>query len=587
AYLRGVLTWGWYPELGHLNPPESTIHKEVDIAKNLGFNLIKFCLWVPPHRYLEIMEERGMMSWIELPLWDPTDDLDAQEKIAHEFERIIDQYQHHPNIALWTCGCELHGTTTAAYRKLLYDLVKERTGGLVKDNSGSAEMYGGDLREYGDFYDFHPYCDTHFYPEVLDSLQNGPRKNMPILLGEFNDTDVHRDLARLATESPYWLSQDPILNAQGVRWQHDLPAVLPENRFARVPDENRHAALMESSRRKSVFMRKYVQEAVRARDNIAGYVITGWRDTPISTAGIVDDWEQARFKPEDLASWNRESSLFIIPTRRPPWIHGGNRPGWIDPFNWFEGRAFWKIGIHSEIELEGNLDWDILHFSWQGDRRPKGKVAQGAGLPIKISPLESTEVGEISWDTDEPGGYLLRVSFAGVTNTWPFWVVPRFDSNLALMVGDERGLLADLKGNEGTVQVTTDLKSIESGIVFLLDKGTIPMPFWRECAYEFLQNSFWDQMGYREAWERLLPISTDRALDMSAIRETWPHAEWEVLLNRIDVRTYKEHPMLIRSENLIVTTLRPFGGLGNCPVGVTRNPSGADFLRKLIQVVHP
>lgn len=586
TYLRGVLTWGWYPELGHLNPPENTIHKEIDIAKKLGFNLIKFCLWVPPHRYLELMHEKGLMAWIELPLWDPTDDTESQEKIVKEFERIVDQYRHHPNIALWTCGCELHATTTAAYRKQLYDLVKARTGGLVKDNSGSAEMYGGDLREYGDFYDFHPYCDTHYYPEVLDSLQNGPRKKLPILLGEFNDIDVHRDLARIASESPYWVSQDAFLNDQGVRWQHDLPALISENRFAQVPDENRHTSLIESSRRKSVFMRKIVQEAVRARDDIAGYVITGWRDTPISTAGVIDDWEQPRFRPEDFASWNRESSLFIIPSRRPPWVNGGNRSGWIDPYNWFEGRAFWKIGIHSEVELEGNLDWDILHFSWNGDRRPKGKVAQGAGLPLKINSLESTEIGEISWDTDEPGGYLLRTTFSGVTNTWPFWIVPEFDSKIPLGVSDRRGLLADLApAQSARASIITDLEPIESGVAFLLDRGTSPMPFWRECAYEFLQGSFWDYMGYREAWERLLPMSTDRALDMGAIHETWPDREWEVLMNRIDMRTYKEHPMLIRSGNIFVTTLRPFGGLGNCPAGISRNPSGAEFLRKLMQQI--
>src|SRR3712207_8007061 len=47
----------------------------------------------------------------------------------------------------------------------------------------------------------------------------GARKSMPILLGEFNDIDVHRDLPRLQSESPYWVSADPALNDQGVRWQ--------------------------------------------------------------------------------------------------------------------------------------------------------------------------------------------------------------------------------------------------------------------------------------------------------------------------------------------------------------------------------
>jgi len=65
-YVRGVLTWGWYPEIGHTNPPDDVIRREVQQAKTLGFNLIKFCLWVPSHRYLEIMHEAGMLAWLEL-----------------------------------------------------------------------------------------------------------------------------------------------------------------------------------------------------------------------------------------------------------------------------------------------------------------------------------------------------------------------------------------------------------------------------------------------------------------------------------------------------------------------------------------
>lgn len=593
-YARGVLTWGWYPELGHTNPPEETIRREIETAKHLGFNVVKFCLWVPPHRYLELLRDTGMWAWIELPLWDPTPDIDAQDAMAEELDRIVRQHAQHPNIVFWTCGCELHETTSAGYRQRLYESTKRAVGGaLVKDNSGSAEMYGGDLREYGDFYDFHPYCDLPFYDEVLDSLMVGPRLPMPILLGEFNDIDVHRNLARLREEAPFWLSQDPSLNDQGVRWQHDLPSVMPENRFAANPGEHRHEALMASSKAKARFIRKLVQEAVRARSDIGGYVVTGWRDTPISSAGMVDDWDDPRFTREDLAAWNGPSCLFQIPTRRPPWVRGGNRPGWIDPFNWFVGRAFWKIGIHSEAPLEGQLEWDVLHFSWDDGRRPQGRVAHGSGEPCAVEPLVSKEVGQINWEAERPGGYLLRVRFGDAENSWPIWIVPAFDVGLlgGWAIDDPDGWFEGINAGSGSDRLLSTRLGGEVGATrslrFLQGEGTHPMPFWRESAYEFANSPFWDAVGYREQWERLLPMTPDCVLDEAAVRDAHPGFEWETLLNRIDVRTYREHPVLMSGtkgdRQTIVTTLRPFGGLGSCPRGLRRNPSGAEFLRRLVE----
>lgn len=600
-YLRGVLTWGWYPELGHPNPPDETIRREIEIAKGLGFNLVKFCLWVPSHRYLELLHDAGMWAWIELPLWDPTPDTDLQDLMASELETIVRQYAHHANIALWTCGCELHESTSARYRQRLVELTKgcfpPDLAPPIKDNSGSAEMYGGDLREFGDFYDFHPYCDTPFFPGVLDSLLVGPRRQLPILLGEFNDIDLHRDLPRLAAEAPYWTSQDSALNDQGVRWQHDLPSFLPNNRFATNPGEHRHDAVAAASKSKAIFIRKFVQEAVRARADFAGYVVTGWRDTPISTSGVVDDWGEPRFTREDLAQWNGPACLFQIPTRRPPWVRGGNRVGSIDPFNWFVGRVFWRIGVHAETDLEGTLEWDVLHFSWENGKRPQGRVANGLCEPVAVSALDSREVGQISWDAAAPGGYLLRVRFAGVENSWPIWVVPKLDRGVF-----ERWRLDDPQGHfedgspfgEGEERVVTTRfgdPGVDAALAILSTEGTKPMPFWRESAYEFANAAFWDAIGYREHWERLLSMTPDCALDGGALRDSYPGFQWETLLNRIDARTYTESPIVVSgsmgTRRMIVTTLRPFGGLGCCPKGIRRNPSGAEFLTRLLKTLAP
>lgn len=583
-YMRGLLHWGWYPEVGHTNPPDETIRQEIRDAKALGFNLVKFCLWVPSQRYLEILKEEGMFAWMELPLWDPSSDPDRLAGMAAELERIVRQFRHHDNIIVWTVGCELSTSTPAEYRRYLTQTVRNLTQcPMVKDNSGGAEMYGGDLREYGDFYDFHPYCDTHFYPAVLDTLLPGARRPLPILLGEYNDIDVHRDMARTGDELPYWASNLSELNDKGVRWQYDLPGVLDDSRFANHPSRSGHAKLMETSRKKALYMRKTVHEAVRARDAIGGYVVTGWRDTPISAAGFFDDWGNMRFSPEEVRPWNDEEILFLLPTRRPPWFHGGNRPGYLYPLAQFTGQVFWRVGFHSAAGGDVGLTWSV--------RDASGRiVAQGAEDRVSVEPLSATEVGEISWMCDTPGEYVLSVEAGTMANEWPIWIVaPLAKEPLAgWSKYDPARLLDDLLVDGGAnllaTRVPSDLNErLERGervILFAADEITSLAPFWRESAYEFRNDEFWGNVPFAHQWERLFPIGGDQVLDPAWLKANV--GEYEVLLNRVDVRTYVDAPVVVRAGNLIITTLRPFGGLGVEPTSLSKNAAGVELLRALM-----
>lgn len=572
TYLRGLLHWGWYPQLGHPNPSEATIREEVRAAKALGFNLVKFCLWVPPHAYLEILEQEGMLGWLELPLWDP--EPGSIESIALELEDIVRQYRHHPSLIAWTIGCELSSATPPEYRERMVNLVQALTGcPLVKDNSGGAEMYGGDLREFGSFRDFHPYCDTPHYPPVLDSLLNGPRSQQPILLGEFNDLDVHRDLASLVDHLPYWASGLPELNAKGVRWQYDLPRVLAESDFAHEPEAAGHERLLQSSRSQALFVSKFVHEQVRARSDIRGYVVTGWRDTPISSSGFFDDWGNPRFSPEETADWNGAEILFRIPARRPPWQRGGNQPGWIDDANRFVGPQTWTIGLHSESGRRDRLIWEVVD-------RTGLRVSSGVGPESTVSALTATVVGEVHCVL-APGEYLLKVEFGGVSNSWPIWVVdgPSVPKVEFLDPENRFGVVGS-----GGPRVSVGFDP-DAAVSFLTGEGTVEAPFWREAAYQFRGPDSEFKRLYEDRWERLLPISGDRVIDSEWLGQRYPDAV--SLLTRVDTRTYRANPVVaVTQTGKVLTTLRPYGGLGIQP-GFRQNPSGQALLGALLKLVLP
>ena len=584
-YLKGVLTWGWYPETGHPNPVVDDIRAEVGKVRDLGFNTVKFCLWVPSHEYFEILEEFEMFAWVELPLWDPSPEPAAQEVMFQEIERIVRQYRRHGNILAWTCGCELSSNTSAAFRKRLYDMVKELTGAaLVKDNSGSSEMYGGDLREYGDFYDFHPYCDTPSYPAVLDSLLVGPREKKPILLGEFNDIDAHRDLARIKQVAPYWSSDDPRIADQGVRWEKPaLPRILRESRWVSSPSRK---SFETDSVGKANFMRRKVQEAVRSREDIAGYVITGIRDTPISTSGVFDDWGEPR-DSDAIGDWNSERMLFPIPSRRPPWVNGGNRPGWLDPWCIFEGDFFLQIGGHFETATQGVLEWTL--------EQNAGVVATGAGEPSRLEANRPTMIATAFAGDVGSGEYLFRGTFAGAVLTHPIRVVAKLDfaSLEGWRLSDPGGAFfgAAFPGGRSVVSagdLGAAASALEEGgraVLILLSEGTRNMPFWRESAYEFPHPDAEETL--LQDWSCLMSISGDRVIDLADLEQILPGMdEIETFMLRVDTRTYAEHPILIRARAgsgvLVATTLRPFGGLGAQPNGLLNNPAGVELLRFLI-----
>lgn len=591
-YMRGVLHWGWYPEVGHSNAPEERMREEARQILSLGFNTLKCCLWVPTHRHLEILAEEGLWVWMELPLWDPSPA--HLDRIGQEIVRVVEQYRHHPNIVCWTLGCELSEGCPPGFRQSMVERIRELTGAaLVTDNSGGAEMYGGDPREFGDFYDFHPYCDTPFFPTVLDALLPGARASKPLLLGEFNDHDTHRDLVRLQTTAPYWASADEALNAQGVRWQYDLPRVLASSRFADREQAAAGEALAVGSRSKGAFVRKVVQEAVRSRPEISGYVVTGWSDTPISTSGMVDDHGAVVSKPP----WNGSDCLFVLPRRRPPWVRGGNRPGWVDPFTHFEGPVALRIGVHSEGGVHAALSWSVVEFAWRGNLRPRGRVAQMECDPVQIEPLDAREVGDVFFE-GEPGGYLLRARFGSAEGAWPVWIVPQLAKGAFADWGvhDPRGRFEGVAfpGSQGLAATRLDpaVTTFAGPCLCFLDDGPVKgAPFWRESAFEFRDDAFWSKVGFKEQWERLLPVSGDCVLDMDALAELMPGVEWHVLMNRVDVRTYAEAPVMVRGlgdhHGWIVTTLRPDGGLGAQPLGVPRNPSGVALMRQLCAVVAP
>ncbi len=107
--------------------------------------------------------------------------------------------------------------------------------------------------------------------------------------------------------------------------------------------------IVAASVHQSLLHRKVTLEAVRARRDLSGYVVTGEADTPISTPGMWDDLGRSKFEPDAFRAFNDDLVLLIGWDRQRSWDAGGDRPAFWDPYN-YPGRGD-GAGSSDRLEL--------------------------------------------------------------------------------------------------------------------------------------------------------------------------------------------------------------------------------------------
>ena len=599
VFPRMLLSWGWYPDALHANPSAQRVRRDFEAAKAMGFNGVKYCLWVPPDHVLDVADELGMLVWLELPMWLPRVTEAFLERTPAEYERIVRQVRHHPSIVLYSLGCELNSSVGADLLERLYRETKALVhDALVRDNSGSGEAYGGLLDEYAEYYDYHFYAELQEFRPLLDHFAPRVRPEQPFLFGEFCDSDTFRDLRALDEHPegrPWWARDDPVRNPKGARWQYDVPAI--ERRLRESGFWARGAELSSVSRKQALLQRKATLEILRGYREVGGYVVTGERDTPISTAGVFDDDGQPKFEPAAFAPFNGDIVVSLAWDRRRAWVHGGDRPAPWDPNGYRAGdtvRAKLVVAHHGTSRGHATVAWRVLDDEG-------GVVAAGedrsvvAFVPGVVR--EATIARFVAPDVAVPRRLNLRVEVEIGTertaNAWSLWCFPRRDaaSLPSLALHDPEGVLrgierfwrvSDSAADADLVVATEWSPALDARVrggsdALLLVRGrtddplsSAPMPFWREAVKVIEPHPAWGDFPH-EGWIDLqfFGVSPDRALDLAG------RTDHEPVLRRVDARTMAVHEYATVVAHgrgrLFATTLRFGGGLGEQAVGFGRN----------------
>ncbi len=404
--VRGLLNWGYYPPRLAPFPDEERFRRDLLFARARGFNTMKFCLWAPPRRFLELCDELGMLAWMEYPTWHPQLTPDRLPELRREFTEFFHYDRNHPSVILRSLTCETGPGADLDVIRTLYDLAhREIPGAVVEDDSS----WIGWNRVH-DFYDDHPYGNNHTWVKTLAGFReyiraHGPK---PLVLGECMaaDTWVERRpiLDRVGDRRPYWLPRFfDDLAAWRTRWETNAgPAGLD--------------ALGPESRRYALLMRKYQIEAFRREIPYGGYVVSVIRDFPLAGMGLLDYLDQPKWPPADWA-WQGDTMLLLRTENDRRSYAAGERLRADVLLSHFGTPALADAEVTVTLREAGPGGRVLQRAEQKNLRQNPGTLATVLKLDIPLPGTEAPRRLRLQARLQSPAG--------PCENAWSLWLLPR------------------------------------------------------------------------------------------------------------------------------------------------------------------
>ncbi len=172
-FQNGPLDQGYWPDGLYTAPTDEALRYDIEVAKKLGFNMIRKHAKVEPDRWYYWTDKLGMLVWQDMPQVNPTDfekkvTSESKKQFELELQRMIQHLYNHPSIVMWVLFNEAWGqydTERLTARVKMMDPSR-----LVNNASGWTDKKVGDV------------LDWHVYPGPASPL---PQADRAAVLGEF------------------------------------------------------------------------------------------------------------------------------------------------------------------------------------------------------------------------------------------------------------------------------------------------------------------------------------------------------------------------------------------------------------------
>lgn len=192
-FQNGPLDQGFWPDGMYTAPTDEALRYDIEITKQLGFNMLRKHVKVEPRRFYTWCDKLGVLVWQDMPSGDRyiggrDPDLIRSDESAMQFEQELDRMVltrfNHPSIVVWVAFNEGWGQfNTGGIVDRIKNLDPTR---LVNSASGWTDRGVGDI------------LDIHHYPEPR---MPEPEEERAIVLGEFGGLG-------LAIEGHTWVEEN-------------------------------------------------------------------------------------------------------------------------------------------------------------------------------------------------------------------------------------------------------------------------------------------------------------------------------------------------------------------------------------------
>ncbi|TDF94171.1 glycoside hydrolase family 2 protein [Paenibacillus piri] len=408
-YIRGALDQAFYPDTIYTAPSDAYIQREIELAKQMGFNLLRKHIKIELPRYLYWADRMGMLIWAEAPnyvKWTKRSML----RFRHDLFGMVDRDYNRPSIIIWSIYNEEWGLEwdlandpeKQRHVAEMYDELKAcDPTRLICDNSGWTHVKT-------DINDHHRYfvCPDQLeaWERDLDEFVVGrpdrnfvdgyPSNGEPIVVSEFGVwglPSMQKLKEHYGAQEPWWFINQGEESHQE-DYKKPVTAAVNFSRFGLDRVFGSFEELAAASQKRMFRAVKSIIEEMRKRPVVAGYVVTEFTDIEWETNGWLDYLRNPKEGFERLKDFNGATAVMADNVNRNLW--SGESQAWDvvisnNDMKSFEGSVEWRIeGTDLSGAVPVKLDGRLHLVLEQAIRFTAPAVAEPGFYKLRLELLE-------------------------------------------------------------------------------------------------------------------------------------------------------------------------------------------------------